>query len=652
LSNSFPWGRGSTGGILEQCVYDSTHFTTQGITYPILITGLKWRPNTNVALVASSYSIGCSVSLSTCPVDQAAVTATLSNNRGADFATVYNGPLSWAAQPAQAGPTPFGISIPLTIPFYYDPANGDLNVECDLPIQTFTSSLSGPQLDVHGTGSLGSRVFVSNGYPTGPATVNTNHAVVIEVDYVPANGLYAAFAAPVTGGATPLTVNFTDYTFTSAPGGITSWAWDFNGDSIIDSTAQHPSFTYTQCGDYTVTLTVTDGVNPPSTLTRTNYIRTDRITANFTSQVVGPYTVQFTDTSNMPATSWAWDLDGDSVVDSTVQNPAFVYPNGNPVNVTLTVSRLCSPPSTITKAACPTQLLTTNLVPNNTGGQLWTVYYNMDVLNPLGVNITSLDVMTSMLSTAFTVDVYLKQGTHVGSEINAAAWTKVTTASGMSAPISTQPSHATLPLPLHVPAGSYGVALRYFSIVPRYVTLTTPATVSNGDLSLTLGAAAATTAAPFQAPSVSSPRLWCGSLYYETNNISGRAGYGWFGQGCAGTLGISSVASTNMPTIGGTLSTTVDNLEFGIAVMVLGLTNSFPLPLDLTAFGAPGCWLRVSPDLTDTVIGAGPTVPWSFNIPNAAPLLGTQLYSQAAPLSSTNAFGFVTSHAYGWVIGN
>lgn len=52
-ANAFPWGRGGTG-LLLHCVYDSSHFTTQGITQPTIIMGLKWRPNTNVALVASS----------------------------------------------------------------------------------------------------------------------------------------------------------------------------------------------------------------------------------------------------------------------------------------------------------------------------------------------------------------------------------------------------------------------------------------------------------------------------------------------------------------------------------------------------------------------------------------------------------------------
>ena len=112
-SNAFPWGRGGSG-LLHQCVYDCSHFTSQGINQPIFITGLKWRPNTNVA----SYTAGCSVKLSTSPVDQAAVTNIFANNRGADLTTCYSGVVSWAAQPAQVGPTPFGISIPFQTNFF------------------------------------------------------------------------------------------------------------------------------------------------------------------------------------------------------------------------------------------------------------------------------------------------------------------------------------------------------------------------------------------------------------------------------------------------------------------------------------------------------------------------------------------------------
>ena len=70
-----------------------------------------------------------------------------------------------------------------------------------------------------------------------------------------------------------------------------------------------------------------------------------------------------------------------------------------------------------------------------TTGTPTTLYFNLDVLNPLGASISSFDSITANVSTPFTVDVYLKQGTHVGSEANAAAWTKVGTASGSRSPL-------------------------------------------------------------------------------------------------------------------------------------------------------------------------------------------------------------------------
>jgi hypothetical protein len=90
--------------------------------------------------------------------------------------------------------------------------------------------------------------------------------------------------------------------------------------------------------------------------------------------------------------------------------------------------------------------------------------------------------------------------------------------------------------------------------------------------------------------------------------------------------------------------------------MVVGLSNTLsggviPLPLDLGVLGAPGCPLRVSLDVTDTVVGAGTTGNWNFNIPNNPVLVGFQLYNQAASLDSVNAFGFVMSDAYAWMVG-
>jgi PKD repeat protein len=51
-----------------------------------------------------------------------------------------------------------------------------------------------------------------------------------------------------------------------------------------------------------------------------------------------PLTVNFSDLSSGSPTSWAWDFDNNGVVDSTVQNPSFVYANPGAYTVKLTVS--------------------------------------------------------------------------------------------------------------------------------------------------------------------------------------------------------------------------------------------------------------------------------------------------------------------------
>jgi parallel beta-helix repeat protein len=91
-------------------------------------------------------------------------------------------------------------------------------------------------------------------------------------DEAPAMGLFAGFLASPLSGPAGTTVFFTDLSVSSAPGGVTGWAWDFQNDGVVDSNLQNPSFSYPCPGTYTVALTVTDGVNPPNTRIQANYI--------------------------------------------------------------------------------------------------------------------------------------------------------------------------------------------------------------------------------------------------------------------------------------------------------------------------------------------------------------------------------------------
>ncbi|MFT4605606.1 MAG: PKD repeat protein, partial [Rhodothermales bacterium] len=70
--------------------------------------------------------------------------------------------------------------------------------------------------------------------------------------------LRANFVATKRAGVSPVNVTFFDASF-AAGGGVTSWAWDLDGDGVTDATNASPQWSYTDPGLYTVSLTVSDG---------------------------------------------------------------------------------------------------------------------------------------------------------------------------------------------------------------------------------------------------------------------------------------------------------------------------------------------------------------------------------------------------------
>jgi len=77
---------------------------------------------------------------------------------------------------------------------------------------------------------------------------------------VPSNSPVAQFTSNQQYGNSPLPVIFTD----QSTGNITSWEWDFDNNSTVDSTAQNPTYIYNVANTYTVKLTVSgpDGSDP------------------------------------------------------------------------------------------------------------------------------------------------------------------------------------------------------------------------------------------------------------------------------------------------------------------------------------------------------------------------------------------------------
>ncbi|WP_339750622.1 MBG domain-containing protein [Algoriphagus aquimarinus] len=102
-------------------------------------------------------------------------------------------------------------------------------------------------------------------------TTSENGCVDTEIksDYIQVVGPKVDFLTDVTAGCGPLTVAFTDKTYSGSP--IVSWLWNF-GDGTT-SRSVNPSHTYTQVGSYSVSLQVFDFDGCSNTLIKSELIR-------------------------------------------------------------------------------------------------------------------------------------------------------------------------------------------------------------------------------------------------------------------------------------------------------------------------------------------------------------------------------------------
>ncbi|MFM1873347.1 MAG: hypothetical protein RL398_2769 [Planctomycetota bacterium] len=343
-NNVFPWGR-TTSSMRFQQIYDSSHFTSQGITYPVLISGMKFRPYPGATATWTGGTwTNLRVDMATSAVDVAAASTTFASNLGPDLTTVLNGPQSISGGTTLGAGVlvPPHVDVQLTTPFLYDPSNGDFIFDVYVDGATWTGGTVRGCDVVSGTGTAGpalsTRIYSSAGLTATTGTIGTNHALICDFTYVPANGLYPGFTASSTNVALNAPVNFSDQSFTSDPGGILAYAWDVDGDSVIDYTTQNCSHSYATEGRYDVSLTCIDAVHGSRTLTRTQYVAVDTVTADFTITQLPNRLVIFNDASTGSPTTWSWDVDGDNVVDYTGQNAAHVYPAAGSYSVTLTAS--------------------------------------------------------------------------------------------------------------------------------------------------------------------------------------------------------------------------------------------------------------------------------------------------------------------------
>ena len=125
---------------------------------------------------------------------------------------------------------------------------------------------------------------------------------------------------------------------------IISWEWDLGGNT---SSKQNPGAIFTEPGQYTICLTVTDVNGNSDTECKEDYIHIlSNPVASFMSDITqgcAPITVNFEDLStseNGPITSWLWDIGGSTGVVNTEDGELAItstYNTGGNYTASLTV---------------------------------------------------------------------------------------------------------------------------------------------------------------------------------------------------------------------------------------------------------------------------------------------------------------------------
>ncbi len=138
----------------------------------------------------------------------------------------------------------------------------------------------------------------------------------------------------------PLTVNFQDQST-----GAVSWQWNFGDGST--STLQNPVHTYTNYGNYNVTLVVTNSFGCTDTIIKNNFIKIKRATISIPSLPANgcvPFTISPVATINALdlVTSYLWDF-GDGTT-SNLATPSHTYSTQGTYTISLiiTTSTGCS----------------------------------------------------------------------------------------------------------------------------------------------------------------------------------------------------------------------------------------------------------------------------------------------------------------------
>ncbi|QSG15668.1 PKD domain-containing protein [Halapricum desulfuricans] len=219
--------------------------------------------------------------------------------------------------------------------------------------RVFDTSIEGQQvlsaLDIH------QRVGHDRAFDVRNVTTVTDGALTIRFSTIQDNAKVSAIVVEnATGPNQPPTANFTpsdtavgvgetvqfNDTSTDFDGVVQSWQWDF--DDGTTSTGRNPTHNYSQPGNYTVSLTVTDDDGATDTVSREIEV-SQPPTASFTYDCTGTNcTFDASDSSDPDGTiqTYEWDWTDDGAVDqtTTTATTTHTYDQAGTYTVTLVVT--------------------------------------------------------------------------------------------------------------------------------------------------------------------------------------------------------------------------------------------------------------------------------------------------------------------------
>lgn len=176
------------------------------------------------------------------------------------------------------------------VPWNYGPANEKANIDISLVLknaagETIRSNEPSLNMDAHISGML---IYPGDYYVYIDGMNNTNQSGYGSIGKYFINGTVTeataqALDAAFVAGDTTLCRGSSTYFSDQSTGSPVSWSWSFPGGTPSSSNLQNPGdISYATAGNYTVTLTVSDGIIN-STQTSTSYIRVNNLpTINIT----------------------------------------------------------------------------------------------------------------------------------------------------------------------------------------------------------------------------------------------------------------------------------------------------------------------------------------------------------------------------------